>query len=429
MYVVTDKGGGIACIIIALVFLGTWPALFNLLERRGRIPSHTFLDYALTNFLVAVVIALTLGEIGRSTPQTPNFTVQVHQDNGPAVGFAIAGGVLLFLGNLGTQYALAFTGLSITEVVASSLTVVGGTTLNYFLDDRINKATILFPGVGCFLIAAILGLFLHASNMDDVRAKLGTKTGSWLSKENLLSNGEADVKAEAEEVEMVKGHQPVYKDEEAQNNLERRSLPPAQMNYADRGNSEFLAAVEERRAIKTGKSGALIGGLLLIAVGGCYILFSPAVNLATNDQWHFLKPGVPNLVIYTAFFYFSAAFFFCSLVFNITLLYFPILGIPKSNLTAYAMDWGWNRIIAFCAGIICGLGNTLQFMGGQAAGYAAADAVQALPLVSTFWGIVLFGEYFKSSRRSYIFLAAMLIMFVVAVGLLIGSAGQRKDGQ
>lgn len=53
------------------------------------------------------------------------------QDNGPAVGFAIAGGVLLFLGNLGTQYALAFTGLSITEVVASSLTVVGGTTLNY----------------------------------------------------------------------------------------------------------------------------------------------------------------------------------------------------------------------------------------------------------------------------------------------------------
>lgn len=53
------------------------------------------------------------------------------QDNGPAVGFAIAGGVLLFLGNLGTQYALAFTGLSITEVVASSLTVVGGTTINY----------------------------------------------------------------------------------------------------------------------------------------------------------------------------------------------------------------------------------------------------------------------------------------------------------
>lgn len=31
-------------------------------------------------------------------------------------------------------------------------------------------------------------------------------------------------------------------------------------------------------------------------------------------------------------------------------------------------------------------GNGFQFMAGQAAGYAAADAVQALPLVSTFWG-------------------------------------------
>ena len=30
------------------------------------------------------------------------------------------------MGNLGTQYALAYTNLSLTEVVSSSLTVVGG---------------------------------------------------------------------------------------------------------------------------------------------------------------------------------------------------------------------------------------------------------------------------------------------------------------
>ncbi len=51
------------------------------------------------------------------------------QDNGPSVGFAVAGGILLCLGNIGTQYALAYTNLSITEVVGSSLTVVGGTIL------------------------------------------------------------------------------------------------------------------------------------------------------------------------------------------------------------------------------------------------------------------------------------------------------------
>ena len=33
MYVVTDKGGGIALMIAALLLLGTWPAIFNLLVR------------------------------------------------------------------------------------------------------------------------------------------------------------------------------------------------------------------------------------------------------------------------------------------------------------------------------------------------------------------------------------------------------------
>jgi cytochrome bd-type quinol oxidase subunit 1 len=46
---------------------------------------------------------------------------------------------------------------------------------------------------------------------------------------------------------------------------------------------------------------------------------------------------------------------------------------------------------------------------------------QALPLVSTFWGIILFGEYRRSSPRTYI-----LFMFIVAVGVLMASSGHRK---
>ena len=47
-----------------------------------------------------------------------------------------------------------------------------GTTLNYFLDDRINRAEILFPGVGCFLIAVCLASVVHSSNAADNKAKL-----------------------------------------------------------------------------------------------------------------------------------------------------------------------------------------------------------------------------------------------------------------
>lgn len=40
-----------------------------------------------------------------------------------------------------------------------------------------------------------------------------------------------------------------YKDEEG-GKLERTSLPPGAHAYVDRGNSEFLTSVEDRRAIK-----------------------------------------------------------------------------------------------------------------------------------------------------------------------------------
>lgn len=48
------------------------------------------------------------------------------QDNWPSVLFAMAGGVGLSFGNLATQYALAFVGLSVTEVTTASITVVIG---------------------------------------------------------------------------------------------------------------------------------------------------------------------------------------------------------------------------------------------------------------------------------------------------------------
>jgi hypothetical protein len=40
--------------------------------------------------------------------------------------FAMAGGVVLSVGNLSTQYAWAYVGLSVTEVISSSMVVVIG---------------------------------------------------------------------------------------------------------------------------------------------------------------------------------------------------------------------------------------------------------------------------------------------------------------
>ncbi|KAB1209276.1 Ureide permease 1 [Morella rubra] len=194
---------------------------------------------------------------------------------------------------------------------------------------------------------------------------------------------------------------------------------------AKAGTAGFLIEVENRRAIKVFGKSTLIGLAITFFAGFCFSLFSPAFNLATNDQWHTLKEGVPHLSVYTAFFYFSVSCFVLAIILNITFLYYPVLNLPRSSLKAYLRDWngrGW----ALLAGLLCGFGNGLQFMGGEAAGYAAADAVQALPLVSTFWGILLFGEYRKSSRRTYVLLGSMLFMFIVAVAVLMASSGHRK---
>lgn len=50
----------------------------------------------------------------------------VMQDNWPSVLFAMFGGLVLSVGNLSTQYAWAFVGLSVTEVITSSMVVVIG---------------------------------------------------------------------------------------------------------------------------------------------------------------------------------------------------------------------------------------------------------------------------------------------------------------
>uniref|UniRef100_A0A803KVP5 Uncharacterized protein n=1 Tax=Chenopodium quinoa TaxID=63459 RepID=A0A803KVP5_CHEQI len=245
MYLVESKIGAIFCMLLSLFFLGTWPAILAYLERRGRLPQHTYLDYAITNLLAAIFIALTLGEIGESKPDMPNFLTQLFElpDNWPSACFAMAGGVALSVGNLSIQYAMALAGLSVVEVVSASITVVLGTTVNYFLDDRINKAEILFPGVGCFLIAVFLGSGVHKSNNADNTAKL-KKMDSKLDEEERLVMSSTPTFDRKSDISASDGASSAHK---VPVDLEKANGSTKEPEF---GTAKFLIQLEEKRSIK-----------------------------------------------------------------------------------------------------------------------------------------------------------------------------------
>lgn len=173
-------------------------------------------------------------------------------------------------------------------------------------------------------------------------------------------------------------------------------------------------------------SGTGPSGLVLAALGGlCFSLFSPAFNVATNDQLHLLPEGTQPLTVYTAYFYFALSFTAAAAVVNVYLLYRPTRPAQRSSLQGWVADGGAGRGWALGAGALCGCGNALQFMGGQAAGYAAADLVQAYPLWSTMLGIVFFREFRPSSCVVKLLLAAMYATYAAAVALLAASARAR----
>ena len=67
---------------------------------------------------------------------------------------------------------------------------------------------------------------------------------------------------------------------------------------------------------------------------------------------------------------------------NLGLMYQPPRGSARSTVAKYVLDPDRRgRALAAAAGFINAVGNTLQFYGAELAGFAAADLVQAYPLV------------------------------------------------
>ena len=83
----------------------------------------------------------------------------------------------------------------------------------------------------------------------------------------------------------------------------------------------------------------------------------------------------------------------------------------NTSFRSYCTD-NDHRCLALATGLVCGLGNTLQFLGGMATSFAVCGVARAFPLISIVWGVVLFGEFRKARRSVKILLVLMYIAIV-----------------
>ena len=135
--------------------------------------------------------------------------------------------------------------------------------------------------------------------------------------------------------------------------------------------------------------------------------------------------SVSGAVLPCRYFYFTVPCLFLAFPVTQFFMMYPPLGQPKSSWSAYIKDHGILSFYGFLSGVCVSAANILQFLGGQAAGYAASDLVQANPIVATIWGIAFFKEYRKSSKAGYTCLVAMYLLYIAAVVLLAVSASTR----
>ena len=64
MLVVTSVAAAIALLVGGTLVLAVWPLCWDHLDRKGRVPAHSLLDFSIAYLLLALPLTLILGSVG-----------------------------------------------------------------------------------------------------------------------------------------------------------------------------------------------------------------------------------------------------------------------------------------------------------------------------------------------------------------------------
>jgi glucose uptake protein len=162
-------------------------------------------------------------------------------------------------------------------------------------------------------------------------------------------------------------------------------------------------------------------GTMVCVVSGLLMgVFAPAITKAMqgNHPDASLLVPVGALSPYTAAVFMTLGAFLCCFVFNPILMRRPLVGAPVSMSGYFAAPAGYH-VLGLLGGAIWGTGTVLNFVAGRFVGLPISYAIgQASPMIATLWGVLAWHEFRGARRKSWLYLAAMFIAYLLALGLI-----------
>jgi glucose uptake protein len=151
MFIVESYPLAIVMCLITMLCWGSWANTQKLASKEWRFQLF-YWDYAIGVFLLALILAFTMGSSGAGGR---GFLADLHQAGNRWLASAFLGGVIFNLSNILLVAAIDIAGLAVAFPVGVGLALVLGVITTY-LSTKVGNVPMLALGVACIMVAIVL---------------------------------------------------------------------------------------------------------------------------------------------------------------------------------------------------------------------------------------------------------------------------------
>ena len=152
-------------------------------------------------------------------------------------------------------------------------------------------------------------------------------------------------------------------------------------------------------------------GIIVNVVSGLLMgAFAPFVTKAMTTGHPLTPYSVASL--------FCVGALACCFFINIYFMRRPLVGEPV-NFSGFWTASARNHALGVFGGMVWGLGTSFNFVAASKLGVPISYAIgQSAPMIAALWGVLVWKEFAGASRKPWIYLALMFVLYVAAVTVI-----------